>query len=214
MSHLPAVPAPERFEQIVRRVRGVMGPAVRDHRLAHDELTLYARPDALLALMRFLRDDEELQFRQLIDLCGVDYPNRPQRFEVVYHLLSLHQNIRVRVSVETDETTPVPSLSPLFPNADWYEREAFDLYGILFSGHPDLRRILTDYNFTGHPMRKDFPTTGYVELRYDTEQRQVVYEPVKLDQQYRKFDFLSPWEGMPHELPGDEKAKKGGPISG
>lgn len=214
MSHLPAVPAPERFEQIVRRVRGVMGPAVRDHRLAHDELTLYSQADALLALMRFLRDDEELQFRQLIDLCGVDYPTRAQRFEVVYHLLSLHQNIRVRVTVETDETTPVPSLTPVFLNADWYEREAFDLYGILFSGHPDLRRILTDYNFTGHPMRKDFPTTGYVEVRFDAEQGQVVYEPVKLDQQYRKFDFLSPWEGIPRELPGDEKAQKGGPISG
>jgi NADH-quinone oxidoreductase subunit C len=214
MSHLPATPPPERLEQAARRVRAVMGQAAQAHHVAHGELTLHTEAAALLALMRFLRDDEELQFRQLIDICGVDYPSRPRRFDVVYHLLSLHQNMRVRVKLETDEVNPVPSLTAEFPNADWYEREAFDLYGVQFAGHPDLRRLLTDYNFTGHPMRKDFPTTGYVELRYDTEQGQVVYEPVKLDQQYRKFDFLSPWEGIPRELPGDEKAQKGGPIGG
>jgi len=178
------------------------------------ELTVFAKRDAIIELLTFLRDDSQCRFETLVDICACDYPDEPERFEVVYHLLLMRLNQRLRVKIRTDETTPVPSALPVFPCANWYEREAFDMYGVLFSGHPDLRRILTDYNFTGHPMRKDFPTTGYVELRYDTEQRQVVYEPVKLDQQYRKFDFLSPWEGMPHELPGDEKAKKGGPISG
>ena len=143
----------------------------------------------------------------ITDLCGVDYPARPRRFDVVYHLLSPRHNQRIRVKVETDEVTPVPSVIDVFPAADWFEREAYDLYGILFSGHPDLRRILTDYGFEGHPLRKDFPTTGFVEVRWDDEQKRVVYEPVRLAQEFRSFDFLSPWEGTEYVLPGDEKAK-------
>jgi NADH-quinone oxidoreductase subunit C len=153
-----------------------------------------------------LRDDSLCRFGSLIDICGVDYPDREQRFDVVYHLLSPWLNHRIRVRIVTDEAHPVPSLTGLFPGADWYEREAFDLYGILFSGHPDLRRILTDYGFQGHPLRKDFPLTGFVELRYDDELKRVVYEPVKLMQEYRSFDFLSPWEAMDTAIPGDEKA--------
>jgi NADH-quinone oxidoreductase subunit C len=141
-------------------------------------------------------------------VCGVDYPDRAQRFDVVYHLLSPSQNLRVRVKIATDEVTPVPSICPVFPGADWFEREAYDLYGILFSGHPDLRRILTDYGFDGHPLRKDFPLTGFVEVRYDEERRRVVYEPVTLAQEFRNFDYLSPWEGTDYVLPGDEKAKQ------
>ena len=157
--------------------------------------------------MRMLRDDPRCQFVCLIDVCGVDYPDRAQRFDVVYHLLSPFQNTRVRVRVFADETTPVPSICDVFPGANWFEREAYDLYGILFSGHPDLRRILTDYGFDGHPLRKDFPLTGFVEVRYDEERKRVVYEPVKLTQEFRSFDYLSPWEGTDYVLPGDEKAK-------
>lgn len=214
MSQLPETAPLSALEQAAARIRAVMGPAVRAHHLAFGELTLEAEAEQIISLTRFLREDPALQFRQLIDLCGADYPERAKRFDVVYHFLSLHQNLRLRVKIEAGESDQVPSLTAVFPNADWYEREAFDMYGILFSGHADLRRILTDYNFTGHPMRKDFPTTGFVEVRYDAGAGQVVYEPVKLDQQYRKFDFLSPWEGMPRTLPGDEKAQKGGPISG
>jgi NADH-quinone oxidoreductase subunit C len=141
-------------------------------------------------------------------VCGVDWPGRAQRFDVVYHLLSPRQNVRVRVKIATDEDTPVPSITPVFPAADWYEREAYDLYGILFTGHPDLRRLLTDYGFQGHPLRKDFPLTGFVEVRYDDEQKRVVYEPVRLAQEFRDFDFLSPWEGTEYRLPGDEKARQ------
>jgi NADH-quinone oxidoreductase subunit C len=143
----------------------------------------------------------------LIDICGVDYPEREQRFEVVYHLLSPRENQRIRVKCETDEKTPVPSVVAVFPAANWFEREAYDMYGIMFSGHPDLRRILTDYGFQGFPLRKDFPLTGYVEVRYDDAQKRVVYEPVKLTQEFRSFDFMSPWEGTDYVLPGDEKAK-------
>jgi NADH-quinone oxidoreductase subunit C len=157
-------------------------------------------------VMTILRDDSLCRFGCLIDICGADYPDREQRFDVIYHLLSPWLNHRIRVRVRTDEAHPVPSLIPLFPGAAWYEREAFDLYGILFAGHPDLRRILTDYGFQGHPLRKDFPLTGFVELRYDDELRRVVYEPVKLMQDYRSFDFLSPWEAMTTAIPGDEKA--------
>ena len=149
---------------------------------------------------------EPYRFHQLIDVCGADYPRRTRRFDVVYHLLSLTQNIRLRVKVQTDEIVPVPSIRTVYPNADWYEREAFDMYGILFSNHPDLRRLLTDYGFEGYPLRKDFPMTGHVEVRYDEEQKRVVYEPVKLTQEFRRFDFLSPWEGANYVLPGDEKA--------
>jgi NADH-quinone oxidoreductase subunit C len=169
--------------------------------LAGGELTLTIKRDDNLAVLQHLRDIEG--FSSFVDVCGVDYPERGERFEVVYHLLSMSKNIRVRVKLSTDEDTPVASASALWPAADWFEREAFDMYGILFSGHPDLRRILTDYGFHGYPLRKDFPLTGYSEVRYDEAQKRVIYEPVKLVQEYRNFDFLSPWEGM---LPGDEKA--------
>jgi NADH-quinone oxidoreductase subunit C len=156
--------------------------------------------------LEFLRDDPQCRFGCLIDICGVDYPERELRFDVVYHLLSPWQNRRIRVRVKTDEATSVPSAVSIFPAANWFEREAYDLYGILFSGHPDLRRLLTDYGFEGYPLRKDFPLTGFVELRYDDELKRVVYEPVKLMQEFRSFDFLSPWEGMDAAIPGDEKA--------
>ena len=173
--------------------------------IAHGELMIDARRESIVRVLTFLRDDSNCQFKLLVDVCGVDYPSRPERFEVVYNLLSLRLNQRVRVKVATGEETPVPSVTGVFSSAGWYEREAWDLYGIFFSDHPDLRRLLTDYGFEGHPMRKDFPLTGYVEVRYDDEQKRVVYEPVKLVQEFRSFDFLSPWEGM--TLPGDEKAK-------
>jgi len=161
----------------------------------------------LVEVVTFLRDDPRLRFVNFTDLCGADFPAREQRFEVVLHLLSPKYNTRVRVKAMTDERTPVPSLTPVFPSADWFEREAYDMYGILFTGHPDLRRLLTDYGFEGYPLRKDFPLTGFVEVRYDDEAKRVVYEPVKLPQEFRAFDFLSPWEGTDYVLPGDEKAK-------
>ena len=175
--------------------------------IAHGELTVGVAAENIIQVLRFLRDDPSCRFVCFIDICGVDYPAREKRFDVVYHLLSPYQNTRVRVKVQTDEDTPVPSAVDVFPAANWFEREAFDLYGILFSGHPDLRRILTDYGFAGHPLRKDFPVTGHVEVRYDDEKKKVVYEPVKLVQEFRTFDYLSPWEGTDYVLPGDEKAK-------
>lgn len=184
------------------------GGAVNDFKIAVGELTLNANAAQIGQLLAYLRDDPRCQFQTLIDICGVDYPERAKRFDVVYHLLSMRKNKRIRVKVRTDETTAVPSVSSLFPCADWFEREAFDMYGILFSDHPDLRRLLTDYGFEGYPLRKDFPLSGHVEVRYDPEQQRVVYEPVKLTQAYRNFDFLSPWEGMNKELPGDEKAAR------
>ncbi|MBM1171375.1 NADH-quinone oxidoreductase subunit C [Microvirga arabica] len=184
-----------------------LGEAVVDRAIAFDELTIVARREEIVQVVTFLRDDPQCRFVCFIDICGADYPAREERFDVVYHFLAPHHNRRIRVKVMTDEATPVPSLVGLFPAANWYEREAYDLYGILFSGHPDLRRILTDYGFEGHPLRKDFPMTGYVEVRYDDGQGRVVYEPVKLSQEFRNFDFLSPWEGTDYVLPGDEKAK-------
>jgi NADH-quinone oxidoreductase subunit C len=176
--------------------------------MAYGELTLLAPAESILKVLAFLRDDARCHFKLLMDVCGVDYPQREKRFDVVYHLLCLKQNHRIRVKVQTDEETPVPSVVSLFPAAGWFEREAWDMYGIYFSGNPDLRRILTDYGFDGHPLRKDFPLTGYVEMRYDETQKRVVYEPVKLQQEFRYFDFESPWEGpKPYVLPGDEKAK-------
>ena len=169
------------------------------------ELTLTVKRESLIKVATFLRDDAAMLFTILLDVCGVDYPERPERFEAVYHLLSTRHNQRIRLKVITNETTPVPSLVDVFPTAGWFEREAWDLYGILFAGNPDLRRILTDYGFEGHPLRKDFPLTGFVQARYDEEQKRVVYEPVKLTQEFRNFDFLSPWEGDV-TLPGDEKA--------
>jgi NADH-quinone oxidoreductase subunit C len=174
------------------------------HVVRHEELTISANAAGIVSLITFLRNDPRCQFTTLIDICGADYPERGERFDVVYHLLSMQLNHRIRIKTQTDEQSPVPSVASLFPCADWFEREAFDMYGILFSGHPDLRRILTDYGFQGFPLRKDFPLSGHVEVRYDSEQQRVVYEPVKLTQGFRNFDFLSPWEGM--TIPGDEKA--------
>jgi len=174
------------------------------------ELMIDARPEGLIALLTFLRDDPRCLFKQLVDVCGVDWPEREKRFDVVYNLLSLKNNQRVRVKVATDESTPVPSASSLFSSAGWFERETYDLYGVWFADHPDLRRILTDYGFEGHPLRKDFPLTGFVEVRWDDLQKRVVYEPVKLQQEFRRFDFLSPWEGVDQVLPGDEKAEEKG----
>jgi NADH-quinone oxidoreductase subunit C len=178
------------------------------------ELTLDARPEGLVSLFSFLRDDPRCLFNQLADVCGVDWPEREKRFDVVYNLLSLKLNQRIRVKVMTDETTPVPSVTSVYSSAGWFERETYDLYGVWFSDHPDLRRILTDYGFEGHPLRKDFPLTGFVEVRWDDVQKRVVYEPVKLTQEFRNFDFLSPWEGARQALPGDEKASATPPQQG
>lgn len=189
-------------------IAGALPNEIARFEVAHNELMLSAHGGAIVKVMTFLRDDSNCQFKVLIDISGVDYPERDARFEVVYNLLSLKLNQRVRVKLSVGESPPVPSITNVFSTAGWYEREAWDLYGILFDDHPDLRRILTDYGFEGHPLRKDFPLTGYVEVRYDEEQKRVVYEPVKLTQEFRNFDFLSPWEGMTIEriLPGDEKA--------
>jgi NADH-quinone oxidoreductase subunit C len=183
-------------------------PGVSEAAVALGEVILRTESAALLGLMTTLRDDPRFAFEQMMDLAGVDWPERPKRFEVVYNLLSVSLNQRVRVIVATDAETPVPSVCGIWPVATWWEREAWDLFGIVFSGQPDLRRILTDYGFDGHPMRKDFPLTGYVEVRYDEDRKQVIYEPVKLTQDFRNFDFLSPWEAMT-SLPGDEKAHAG-----
>ncbi len=197
----------EALQELGEHILGALPEEVSSAEVVRDELVLRVKRGAIVKVLTFLRDDTSCQFRQLVDVCGVDYPERKQRFEVVYHLLSLHQNQRIRVKLSTDEETPVPSATGVFSSAGWWEREAWDLFGIYFSDHPDLRRILTDYGFEGHPMRKDFPLTGYVEVRYDDEQKRVVYGPVKLTQEFRTFDFLSPWEGAPPTLPGDEKAE-------
>ncbi|MGX9572056.1 MULTISPECIES: NADH-quinone oxidoreductase subunit C [Mesorhizobium] len=186
------------------KLNGRIGEAV----LAYGELTISVEPHDLIEVITFLRDDQKCQFISIIDVCGADYPSRAKRFDVVYHLLSPKQNVRIRLKVQADEETMVPSITGVFPGADWFERETYDLYGVLFSGHPDLRRILTDYGFEGHPLRKDFPLTGFVEVRYDDEAKRVIYEPVELKQEFRNFDFLSPWEGTDYVLPGDEKAKQ------
>jgi len=175
--------------------------------IVRDELSVDVQAAAIRRILSWLRDEPSALFQELVDLCGVDYPDRPERFDVVYHLLSIKHNQRVRVRLATDEDTPVPSVTGVFPAAGWFEREAWDMYGILFAEHDDLRRLLTDYGFEGHPLRKDFPLTGYVEVRYDEEQKRVVYEPVQLQQDWRSFDFLSPWEGAQGVLPGDEKAE-------
>lgn len=174
--------------------------------MAHGEQTLTVAASDIVEVLTYLRDDAACQFEVLIDICGVDYPERAKRFEVVYHLLSPRLNQRIRVKLSTDEATPVASVNDVFPAANWYEREAYDMFGIRFTGHPDLRRLLTDYGFQGYPLRKDFPLTGYVEVRYDDEAKRVIYEPVKLNQEFRNFDFESPWEGPNYILPGDEKA--------
>jgi NADH-quinone oxidoreductase subunit C len=187
--------------------------AITGFEVQYGQLALFVDRARIVEALAFLRDAPEFQFQQLVDICGVDWPEREQRFDVVYHLLSLTLNHRIRLKLRTDETTPVPSAIPVYPAADWFERETFDMYGVVFDGHPDLRRLLTDYGFQGYPLRKDFPLTGYVEVRWDDELKRVVYEPVKLTQEYRPWDFLSPWEGAEYVLPGDEKAKApGGPA--
>jgi len=185
-----------------------LGARIERSTLAYGELSLVVAGSDIVEVLSFLKTDPQCQFVSIIDICGADYPQREKRFDVVYHLLSPRQNKRIRVKVETDEDTPVPSVVPVYPGADWFERETYDLYGVLFSGHPDLRRLLTDYGFEGHPLRKDFPLTGFVEVRYDDEAKRVVYEPVELKQEFRNFDFMSPWEGTNYVLPGDEKAGK------
>jgi NADH-quinone oxidoreductase subunit C len=181
--------------------------AVTGHQVAFGELTVTAQAAEIVKVMTFLRDDPGCEFFAFVDVTAVDWPQREKRFDIVYHLLSPTRNCRVRVKVETDEDTPVSSIIDVFPGANWFEREVFDLYGVMFAGHPDLRRILTDYGFEGHPLRKDFPLTGFVEVRWDDEEKRVVYEKVRLAQEFRNFDFLSPWEGTDYVLPGDEKAK-------
>ncbi|VAV94458.1 NADH-ubiquinone oxidoreductase chain C [hydrothermal vent metagenome] len=181
---------------------------VHGYEVAFGELTIKARADKIVSILTYLRDEASFKFVQLTDICGVDYPERSRRFDVVYHLLSLKNNIRVRIKVLANDEVPVPSVVGVYPVANWYEREVWDMYGVMFDGHPDLRRLLSDYGFQGHPLRRDFPLTGYVELRYSEEERRVVYEPVKLQQEFRDFDFMSPWEGAGYILPGDEKADK------
>jgi len=195
------------LEELSSHVEAKLEGAVERRDITRGELTVVVARDQIVRVLTELRDDSDCLFEVLIDICGVDYPERENRFDVVYHLLSPRKNQRIRVKCETDEEKPVPSVVAVFPAANWFEREAYDMYGILFSGHPDLRRILTDYGFQGYPLRKDFPLTGYVEVRYDDAHKRVVYEPVKLTQEFRSFDFMSPWEGTDYVLPGDEKAK-------
>ncbi|WP_430429951.1 NADH-quinone oxidoreductase subunit C [Oceanicaulis sp.] len=197
----------ETLTELGAHLTAALSDDVRSVDVAHEELTLTIHRDRVVKVLRFLRDDPLCRFTSLIDICGVDWPSRADRFDVVYHLLSMHLNQRIRVVLSTDEDTPVASVVELFPAANWNEREAFDMYGILFDHHPDLRRILTDYGFHGHPLRKDFPLSGFNQVVYDDEQKRVVYEPVELVQDYRDFDFLSPWEGAKYVLPGDEKAE-------
>jgi NADH-quinone oxidoreductase subunit C len=190
-------------------VNAALGADLLASAVEHGQLIVTVPAERIVPVATRLRDDPQFLFEQMIDVCGVDYPDRPQRFEVVYSLLSVSLNRRLRVKVATDEDTPVPSVVSVYPSANWFERETWDLYGIFFADHPDLRRIVTDYGFEGHPLRKDFPLTGYVELRYDPDLRRVVYEPVKLTQDFRTFDFTSPWEAITDiQLPGDEKATK------
>lgn len=198
----------EALSELSSYIRETRAAQVDEAVIAYDELTLVTTGDRLIPLLTFLRDDVQCGFVNLVDICGVDYPAREKRFDVVYHLLSPRQNLRIRIKVATAEEEPVPSACAVYPGADWFEREAWDMYGILFTDHPDLRRILTDYGFEGHPLRKDFPTTGFVEVRYDDNAKRVIYEPVELRQEFRNFDFLSPWEGTDYVLPGDEKAKQ------
>lgn len=207
MAHWPQTPDGAPLEALLTERFAALGGIVSNH---VGDVTLTIPRDELLTVITALRDDPALRFDQLMDICGADYPDRVPRFAVIYHLLSLTTNQRVRVKLWTDDETPVASLTGLFPVAGWFERETWDCYGVLFEGNPDLRRILTDYGFQGHPFRKDFPLSGYVELRYSEEAKRVVYEPVKLAQDFRNFDFLSPWEGTTYDLPGDEKAQNGG----
>jgi NADH-quinone oxidoreductase subunit C len=198
----------DKLRSVGDRIAANLGASVTELAYQLGELTLTAVAADIVKVLTYLRDDPGCRFVCFIDILGIDYPGREKRFDIVYLLLSPYQNLRIRVKVAADESSPVPSVIGVFPAANWYEREVFDLYGVLFAGHPDLRRILTDYGFSGHPLRKDFPLTGHVEVRYDDEQKRVVYGPVKLDQEFRTFDYLSPWEGTDYVLPGDEKAGK------
>ena len=202
----------EALDRLGATIKNALGASVTGYEVVRGELSVSAKAADIVKLATFLRTDPACQFICIIDITAVDWPGREQRFDVVYHFLSPRLNQRIRVKAQTDETTPVPSLVNVFRGADWYEREAYDLYGVLFSGHPDMRRILTDYGFEGHPLRKDFPLTGFVEVRYDDEQKRVVYDKVRLSQEFRTFDFLSPWEGTDYVLPGDEKAKSDGKV--
>ena len=196
----------ERLEKLGQTIEAALPGSVTGYEIAYGELTVRVKAADIVKVATYLRDETVCQFSSIIDVTAVDWPQREQRFDVVYHLLSPRLNTRIRVKVMTDEVTPVPSIIGVYHGADWFERETYDLYGVLFTGHPDMRRILTDYGFEGHPLRKDFPLTGFVELRYDDDRKRVVYQPVQLVQEYRDFDFMSPWEGAPHILPGDEKA--------
>ena len=198
----------ETLDKLGATIAGALPGIVLGHRVEHGELTVTANTSGIVQLAKFLRDDERCQFWSFVDVTAVDWPGRERRFDVVYHFLSPKQNVRVRVKIEVAEGEAVASIIDVFPGSNWFERETYDLYGIPFTGHPDMRRLLTDYGFEGHPLRKDFPLTGFVEVRYDDEQKRVVYEPVRLNQEFRNFDFLSPWEGPgAYGLPGDEKAK-------
>ena len=197
----------EALDNLGQTIAGALAGSVVGHWVAHDELTITATTRDIVKVVTFLRDDERCAFMSFIDITAIDWPARERRFDVVYHLLSPTHNRRIRVKIEAGEDTRVPSIIGVFPGADWFERETYDLYGVLFTGHPDMRRLLTDYGFEGHPLRKDFPLTGFVEVRYDDEQKRVVYDKVTLAQEFRTFDFLSPWEGADYPLPGDEKAE-------
>ncbi|HZS64743.1 MAG TPA: NADH-quinone oxidoreductase subunit C [Xanthobacteraceae bacterium] len=199
----------DRLEKLGATIAETLAAAVSGHRVAFGELTIDAEAAKIVEVMTRLRDDPRFAFSCIIDITATDWPSREKRFDVVYHLLSPKKNRRVRVKVEIGESETLPSIISVFPGADWFERETYDLYGVVFTGHPDMRRILTDYGFEGHPLRKDFPLTGFVEVRWDDEQKRVVYDPVRLAQEFRNFDFLSPWEGPDYVLPGDEKAKRG-----
>jgi NADH-quinone oxidoreductase subunit C len=202
------------LERLGATIKGALGASVTGYDVVRGELTVTAKAADIVKLATFLKSDAACQFICIVDITAIDWPGREQRFDVVYHFLSPRLNQRVRVKIAADESTPVPSLFSVFRGADWFEREVYDLYGVLFSGHPDMRRILTDYGFEGHPLRKDFPLTGFVEVRYDDEQKRVVYDKVRLAQEFRTFDFLSPWEGTDYVLPGDEKAREGNKLAG
>ena len=197
----------ETLEQLGKTIADALGERVTALNVAHGELSINVRCADIVEVATFVRDDPRCLFWSIIDVTAVDWPRRDKRFDVVYHLLSPKWNRRLRIKLQTDEVTPVSSLIGVYPGADWFERETYDLYGVLFSGHPDMRRILTDYGFEGHPLRKDFPLTGFVEVRWDDDVKRVVYSPVRLAQEFRNFEFLSPWEGADYMLPGDEKAK-------
>ncbi|MEH6545608.1 MAG: NADH-quinone oxidoreductase subunit C [Sneathiella sp.] len=197
----------EALKELGEHITAELSTAVLSTNVALNELTVDVRAESIDDVLMFLRNDSNCKFQILCDVCGVDYPGREKRFDVVYNLLSLKHNQRIIVKTQTDERTPIPTVVPIFPAANWFEREAWDMYGIMFAGHPDLRRMLTDYGFEGHPLRKDFPLTGYVEVRYSEDEKRVKYEPVNLTQEFRNFDFESPWEGTEYILPGDEKAE-------